>query len=86
MGPPAYDLANLFINPWDRPKVVMADGRAAKLATVLSKETGILVSELVGWAIAHAAIAATWEISAGGSGRHPLQALDVLFGAQGQIG
>ena len=86
MGPPAYDLANLFINPWDRPAVVLAEGRAVALAGLLAEETGFPARELIGWAIAHAAIAAVWHISAGGSGRHSLRALDVLFDAQAQIG
>ncbi|MEE9453427.1 MAG: aminoglycoside phosphotransferase family protein [Paracoccaceae bacterium] len=82
MGPPAYDLANLFINPWDRPKIVLAEGRAKSLARLLSETTGYAAQELIGWAIAHAVIAAVWHISAGGSGRHPLRAFDVLFEAQ----
>ena len=86
MGPPAYDLANLFINPWDRPEIVLADGRAVALARQLSKPTGFPVADLIGWAIAHAAIAAVWHISSGGSGRHPLKALSVLFETQAEIG
>jgi len=35
MGPPAYDLANLFINPWDRPEIVLAEGRVKSLAILL---------------------------------------------------
>lgn len=79
IGPPAYDLANLFINPWDRPNIVLADGRAERLAIMLANKTGYDASEYIGWAIAHAAIAAVWHISNGGTGRHPLYALDSLF-------
>jgi hypothetical protein len=40
---------------------------------------------LIGWAIAHAAIAAVWHRSAGGSGQHPLIALGLLFDAQTEL-
>lgn len=85
MGPPAYDLANLFINPWDRPEIVLAPNRAISLARLLAKETGYPASDLIGWAIAHAAIAAVWHIPVGGSGRHPLKMLGVLFDARAKL-
>jgi len=85
IGPPAYDLANLFINPWDRPDIVLAEHRPERLARLLGRHTGHEPADLISWAIAHAAIAATWNISNGGTGRHPLTALGHLFRAQTKL-
>ena len=85
MGPPAYDLANLFINPWGRDDIVMAEGRAVALVKRLSVETGIPVAELIGWAVAHAALATAWRISVGHAGLHPLRALEALIKAHAKI-
>ena len=79
LGPAAYDLANLFITPWDRKEIVLAPGRAGRLATALAGQEGHPHATLVSWAIAHAALATCWSIANGASGRHPLRALPCLI-------
>ena len=85
MGPPAYEFANLFMNPWNRPAIVFAAGRAKSLALLLSAETGCRAAELINWAIAHTALAATWCISTKMTVEHPLKVLDILIEAQGEL-
>ena len=79
MGPPAYEYANMFMNPWSRPEIVFAKGRARSLAEVLSAETGLPAVELIEWAIAHCALAATWLASGATPVEHPLKLLEILF-------
>lgn len=62
--------------------MVFADGRAQSLAAMLSSETGHTEIELIEWAIAHAALAATWCISARDPVEHPLKVMGVLFEAR----
>ena len=69
----------------DRPDIVLAEHRPERLARLLGRHTGHEPADLISWAIAHAAIAATWNISNGGTGRHPLTALGHLFRAQTKL-
>lgn len=64
-GPPAYELANAFLNP------VGSAGRACHPDTIqrrglcFQQRTGIPVSELWAWAFAHAGLSAAWSLEDG---------------------
>jgi streptomycin 6-kinase len=70
VGPPAYDYANIINNPSNN--IAAAKGRLASRAKLIADRSEIDIRAIVGWAFAHAALAATWSIGSGGSGNDSL--------------
>lgn len=65
LGDPAYDCANLFLNPIGRPDLARDPARIEALATALAEGTGYPRPRILGWAAAHAALSALWDAGAG---------------------
>lgn len=72
IGDPAYDLANLFSNPLERPEMVLAPGRAPWLAGTLAEALDIDPKRLLAWGFVHACISAAWSLQDGGDPSHRL--------------
>ncbi|MEO0905678.1 MAG: aminoglycoside phosphotransferase family protein, partial [Pseudomonadota bacterium] len=77
-GPPAFEYANLFLNPWDRTALIFKPGRMEKIAKMASVQLGIDIREVLSCAIANALHHA--HISFGhGQGRHPINCMRQLL-------
>jgi streptomycin 6-kinase len=64
-GDPAYDLANVFINPIKANNMAADPHRIAARADILSERLGYSRKRLLGWAAAHAALSACWDLADG---------------------
>lgn len=64
-GDPSYDLANVFINPHNANNMAADPQRIAARADILSQRLGYPKKRLLGWAAAHAALSACWDLADG---------------------
>lgn len=62
IGDPAYDAANFFGNPLDRPDITCDQHRIRLLANGLAPELGCREEKVLRYAAAHAALSACWSI------------------------
>lgn len=65
LGDPAYETANLFINPKGGESTAADPRRIAARADILSQRLGHSRKRILGWAAAHAALSACWDLDAG---------------------
>ncbi|MFC0010809.1 aminoglycoside phosphotransferase family protein [Devosia nitrariae] len=65
IGDPAYDVANAFINPMGADKLAAEPKRIAALADAFSSRLGFNRKRVLGWAAAHAALSACWDLEDG---------------------
>ena len=84
IGDPAYDLANVFINPKGAAHLATDPRRIAARADILSQRLDYPRKRLLGWAAAHAALSACWELREGRSITHQLACLPHLLSAYDQ--
>lgn len=84
LGDPAYDLANVFINPKGAGHVAADPRRIAVRADILSERLAYPRKRILGWAAAHAALSACWELAAERSITHHLACLPNLLSAYDQ--
>ncbi len=78
LGPPAFEYANLFINPWDRKELIFADGRMAAIAGRVSDALRCDRRETMICAIANALWYANVQFPHG-RGRHPVRCMRALL-------
>lgn len=84
LGDPAYDLANVFINPMGAGHIAADPRRIAVRADILSERLAYPRKRILGWAAAHAALSACWELAAERSITHHLACLPNLLSAYDQ--
>lgn len=84
IGDPAYDLANIFINPKGAAHLATDPRRIAARADILSARLNYSRKRILGWAAAHAALSACWELVEGRSITHQLACLPHLLSAYDQ--
>ena len=84
VGDPAYDVANVFINPKGAAHLATDPRRIAVRADILSERLSYPRKRILGWAAAHAALSACWELTAGRSITHQLACLPHLLSAYDQ--
>ncbi len=84
IGDPAYDLANIFINPKGAAHLATDPRRIAARADILSARLNYSRKRILGWAAAHAALSACWELGEGRSITHQLACLPHLLSAYDQ--
>lgn len=84
VGDPAYDVANVFINPKGAAHLATDPRRIAVRADILSERLSYPRKRILGWAAAHAALSACWELAAGRSITHQLACLPHLLSAYDQ--
>lgn len=64
LGDPAYEVANIFINPERGIEIASDPRRIAARADILSQRLGYNRKRILGWAAAHAALSACWDLEA----------------------
>ncbi|NGP17315.1 aminoglycoside phosphotransferase family protein [Devosia aurantiaca] len=83
-GDPAYEIAPVFINP-ERATVIAADPRRiATRADILAQRLGYSRKRMLGWACAHAALSAAWDLAEGKAITTQLACLPNLLAAYDQ--
>jgi streptomycin 6-kinase len=65
LGDPSYDLANVFINPVRANNMAAHPQRIASRVDILSQRLNYPRKRLLGWAAAHAALSACWDLADG---------------------
>jgi streptomycin 6-kinase len=81
LGDPAYEVANVFRNPVGAEKLVANPGRVNRLADMFAERLGMNRRRVLGWAAAHAALTACWDIEDGESIALQLAVLPHLLAA-----
>lgn len=84
LGDPAYEPAASFINPVDGLQIAADPRRIAARADILSARLGHARKRLLGWAAAHAALSAAWDLEAGKPIAAQLACLPPLLSAYDQ--
>jgi streptomycin 6-kinase len=62
IGDPAYDAANFFGNPLDRPDVTRDPARILLISRLVALAIGCSQRKILEYAAAHAALSACWSI------------------------
>lgn len=65
IGDPAYEVANVFRNPYPAHKLVADPQRIAALADAFAARLGFDRKHVLGYAAAHSALSACWDLNAG---------------------
>jgi len=65
IGDPAYETANVFINPERGDHIAADPRRVAARADILAERLGYPRKRILGWAAAHAALSACWDLADG---------------------
>ena len=81
LGDPAYETANVFINPERADKIASDPKRIAARADILSQRLGYNRKRILGWAAAHAALSACWDLADGNAITGQLACLPNLLSA-----
>ncbi|SEQ62421.1 streptomycin 6-kinase [Devosia sp. YR412] len=84
VGDPAYELANVFINPVDGLAIAADPRRIATRADILSERLNYSRKRILGWAAAHAALSACWTLGEGKAITAQLACLPHLLSAYDQ--
>jgi streptomycin 6-kinase len=81
VGDPTYEVANVFINPKGAAHLATDPRRIAVRADILAERLGYGRKHMLGWAAAHAALSAAWELAEGKPITHQLACLPPLLSA-----
>ena len=84
VGDPAYEVANVFINPERAGHIAADPRRIAARADILSERLNYPRKRLLGWAAAHAALSACWSLADGSPITSQLAVLPHLLSAYDQ--
>ncbi|MBU1307515.1 MAG: phosphotransferase [Alphaproteobacteria bacterium] len=84
VGDPAYELANVFRNPVGAAALIASPRRIAALTDAFEQRLGYNRKRMLGWAAAHAALAACWHLADGNSIATELAVLPLLLSAYDQ--
>lgn len=84
IGDPHYELANAFRNPFGAIKLAADPKRINGMADVFSARLGLNRKRLLGFAAAHSALSACWDLAAGNSITTDLAVLPHLLSAYDQ--
>jgi streptomycin 6-kinase len=84
LGDPAYDVANVFLNPMGAINIAADPRRIAARADILSERLGYPRKRILGWAAAHAALSACWNLATGDPITAELATLPLLLSAYDQ--
>ncbi|MDB5613542.1 MAG: phosphotransferase [Devosia sp.] len=84
IGDPAYELANVFINPADALNLAADPRRIAARADILAQRLAYSRKRILGWAAAHAALSACWALADGNAITTQLACLPNLLSAYDQ--
>jgi len=84
VGDPVYEVANAFINPMGADKLAADPRRIAAMADIFNQRLGFSRKRMLGWAAAHAALSACWDIEDGNPITGQLAILPNLLSAYDQ--
>lgn len=84
VGDPAYEVANVFLNPERGDAIASDPKRIAARADILSQRLGYPRKRILGWAAAHAALSACWDLQDGNPISGQLACLPHLLSAYDQ--
>lgn len=84
LGDPAYEVAPSFLNPMDHPELVTDPARIGRLAESYATRLGFDRKRLLGYAAAHAALSACWDLEAERPVTLQLASLPPLLAAHAQ--
>ena len=84
IGDPAYEVANVFRNPYGAQKLAADPRRIAALADAFSSRLGFNRKRVLGYAAAHSALSACWSLEAGNPITLDLAVLPHLLSAYDQ--
>lgn len=83
-GDPAYELAPAFLNPWGARDLVIDQNRIGHMAGSFAARFGFDRKRILGFAVAHAALSACWDIHDGRAIGHQIAVLPSLLAVYGQ--
>ncbi|HUV32216.1 MAG TPA: aminoglycoside phosphotransferase family protein [Devosiaceae bacterium] len=86
IGDPAYEVAPVFLNPWENRALCTDPRRIGRLASTLSARLGFERGRVLRFAAAHAALSACWLLERGAEARHPVAVLERLLAAVAEAG
>ncbi len=84
LGDATYEVANVFRNPYGANKLVTDPRRIQALADAFATRLGFNRKRVLGWAAAHSALSACWDLSAGNPITVDLAVLPLLLSAYDQ--
>jgi streptomycin 6-kinase len=85
IGDPAYEVANVFRNPMGETQLAADPRRIAALADAFVARLGYNRKRVLGWAAAHSALSACWDLAAGNPITTDLAVLPHLLTAYDQM-
>jgi streptomycin 6-kinase len=78
IGERTYEVANLLGNPWPHGEIVHHADRMRTLSLLYADRLGLDVARVLGFALAHAGLAASWAMSDGHDPSFRLRCAEVL--------
>jgi streptomycin 6-kinase len=84
LGDATYEVANVFRNPYGANKIVTDPRRIQGLADAFAARLGFNRKRVLGWAAAHSALSACWDLAAGNPITVDLAVLPLLLSAYDQ--
>jgi streptomycin 6-kinase len=84
VGDPLYEVANIFRNPYGAQALVTDPRRIKALADTFEARLGYNRKRVLGWAAAHSALSACWDLAAGKPITIDLAVLPLLLSAYDQ--
>ena len=84
IGDPAYELANAYRNPVGATTLAANPRRIAALTDIFASRLGYNRKRMLGWAAAHSALAACWDLADGNPIATDLAVLPLLLSAYDQ--
>jgi streptomycin 6-kinase len=78
IGERAYEIANLLGNPWPHGEIVHNPDRMQRLAGLYAARLGLDVERVLAFALAHAGLAACWDMEDGCDPAYRLRCAEVL--------
>ncbi len=84
IGDPLYDVANVFLNPYGAAQLAANPRRIAALADAFEVRLGFNRKRVLGYAAAHSALSACWNLAVGSPITVELAVLPLLLSAYDQ--
>jgi streptomycin 6-kinase len=78
IGERTYDVANLLGNPWPHDELVHSTGRMRGMAGLYASRLGMDERRVLAFALAHAGLAASWDLDDGSDPAYRLKCAEVL--------
>lgn len=77
-GERTYEVANLLGNPWPHGEIVHSSERMQRMAELYAGRLGMDTGRVLAFALAHAGLAASWDLDDGSDPTYRLKCAEVL--------